>query len=262
MQDEQITSGLSRFRATSLEEISCVRLMNRIEVKYLFQSARLPELVNLLAESYDVLEIEGRRTLPYSTTYFDTDDHLFYYQHVRGKLNRYKIRYRKYEATDESFLEIKKRTNSGRTIKWRVENVFGNKAFDSSATDFISEYSPVCSSSLKEALFNKFSRITFASCSLNERITIDYNISFAAPEGGSGISLPYIAIAELKKGAASDSSPFKNMIKQLQIYPSGFSKYCIGSALLNDSLKKNAVKPKILLINKFENEYTRLAVTR
>jgi hypothetical protein len=262
MQDEQITSGLNKFRAISLDEVNCVRLMNRVEVKYLFQASKLPQLISLLADDYDVLEIENSRALPYKTTYFDTDDFLFYHQHVRGKLNRYKIRYRKYEITDESFLEIKKKTNKGRTIKWRVENIPGNGTFDTAATDFIGEYSPVSSADIKAKLLNTFSRITFASFRLNERITIDFRISFNSPGGGSGVFLPYIAIAELKKEVASDYSPFKSLIKQLQIYPSGFSKYCIGSALLNDSLRINMLKPKILLLNKFENEYNLLAVTR
>jgi hypothetical protein len=259
MHEEQVTSCLSRFRTVSLENLCCIGLMNRVEVKYIFRAARLPHLISMLADHYDVLEINGRKALPYSTTYLDTDDYLFYYQHLRGKLNRYKIRYRKYEATNESFLEIKKKTNTGRTIKWRVENDFAHGGFDLCATDFISEHLPVSCSAIKANQFNKFSRITFASFRHKERLTIDFNISFAPPGGRSEISLPYIAVAELKKEAASHYSPFKNLIRPLQIYPSGFSKYCIGSALLNDSLRKNAIKPTFLLINKFENEHTRLA---
>ena len=76
----------------------------------------------MLSNHYQVLEINNMRILPYSTTYLDTSDYLFYYQHVRGEFERYKLRYRKYEATNESFLEIKKKTNKGRTIKWRIEN--------------------------------------------------------------------------------------------------------------------------------------------
>jgi hypothetical protein len=40
----------------------------------------------------------------------------------------------------------------------------------------------------------------------------------------------------------------------MSIYPAGFSKYCIGTALLNNSLKKNILKPKLLKIKSIENE--------
>ena len=68
--------------------------------------------------------------------------------------------------------------------------------------------------------------------------------------------MPYLAIVELKKEGYSEYSDFKNLIRQLNIYPTGFSKYCMGSAILNDSLKKNMIKPKLLLLNKIKNEHT------
>ena len=40
---------------------------------------------------YHVLEIDNLRVLQYSTTYFATCDYLFYYQHVRGEFDKYKI---------------------------------------------------------------------------------------------------------------------------------------------------------------------------
>jgi len=257
MQNGQIESELSKLDPISLDAISCIRLMNRIEIKYVFSSCKLAELINILAEHYKVLEIENLRILPYSTTYLDTADTLFYYQHVRGERERHKIRYRKYEATDESFLEIKKKTNKGRTIKWRIENQPVAGYFDTRASGFIQEYLPVSSTLVQPSLLNHFTRITLIGFELKERITIDFNISFSRPENNEWIALPYLAIAELKKETYSDSSRFKGLIKQLKIYPAGFSKYCVGSALLNDSLKKNMIKPKLLLLNKLENEYTR-----
>jgi hypothetical protein len=256
MHNIDIESELRKLNPVSLDSISGVRLMNRIEIKYVFTSRKLTELVALLGKHYNVLEICNMRILPYSTTYLDTEDFLFYYQHVRGELARHKIRYRKYEATEESFLEIKKRTNKGRTIKWRIENNTSSGSLDSRASQFVLEYLPVSSSLLRPSLLNKFTRITLAGIEQKERITIDFNISFAKAENMELTSLPYMAIAELKKEAYSDSSHFKSLVRQLNIYPTSFSKYCVGSALLNDSLKKNMIKPKLLLLNKLENEYT------
>jgi hypothetical protein len=257
MQNGDIENELNKFNPVTLDAISGIRLMNRVEIKYVFSIRKLTELVTLLGRYYQVLEISKRRILPYSTTYLDTEDFLFYYQHIRGKSDRHKIRFRKYEATNETFLEIKRRTNKGRTLKWRIENNNASDSFDSQASRFIREHLPVGSTLVNPVLINRFTRITLAGFDLKERITLDFNITFSKPEKMEELSLPYPVIAELKKEAYSDSSNFKSLIKQLNIYPAGFSKYCVGSALLNDSHKKNMIKPKLLLLNKIENEYTR-----
>ena len=255
MQYSYIESELSKLNPVSLDEMSGIRLMNRVEIKYLFTTRKLTDLVLLLGKEYQVLEINKMRILPYTTTYLDTEDSLFYNQHVRGQLDRYKIRYRKYEATRESFLEIKKKTNKGRTIKWRIENQLPSGFFDSQAYCFIKEYLTVSPDLVRPSLLNQFTRITLAGFKLKERITLDFNISFTRPDNMKSVTLPNLVIAELKKEPYSDSSDFKSLIKQLNIYPTSFSKYCVGSVLLNDSLKMNMVKPKLLLLNKLENEY-------
>ncbi len=254
MQNNDIEGELSKLKAVSLDSLHSVRLMNRVEIKYVFNIRKLSDLISKLASNYKVLEIKNLRILPYSTTYLDTSDYLFYSQHVRGEFARYKLRYRKYEATNESFLEIKKKSNKGKTSKWRIENINNPGSFDSEATCFISKHLPVCPAQVKPAIQSNFTRITLAGFEFNERLTIDFNISFSSLENLREISLPYLAIAELKKDGYSDYFRFRALVKQLNIYPSGFSKYCIGSALLNESVKKNMIKPKLLLLNKLENE--------
>lgn len=240
----------------NLDEITEVRLMNRLEIKYVFKASRLFDLLSLLDNHYQVLEISDLRTLPYSTTYLDTAGYFFYNQHVRGKFDRHKIRYRQYMTTGESFLEIKRKTNKGRTIKRRIEYNPLSDSFSPEAVGFIQEYLPISSTLLRPALINRFTRITLIGFELKERITIDFDISFLRPDNMESIDLPFLAIAELKKEVYSDSSHFKRVIKQLNIYPTAFSKYCVGSVLLNDTLKKNMIKPKLLLLNKLDNEYT------
>ncbi len=256
MPNRTIEYELGRLQPVSLDEISSARLMSRVEIKYLFPSCKLPELIHRLSGNYKVLQIMDRRILPYSTTYFDTAEYLFYYQHTRGELARHKVRYRQYEATGESFLEIKRRTNKGRTIKWRIENRLMDGQFDPDAAGFIREFLPVSPEKIYPALVNRFTRITLSGYDLMERITIDFNIGFSVPGEQLDISLPYLAVAELKKEAYASSTHFRNFLREMKIYPAGFSKYCVGNALLNDSLKRNAVKPKILFLNKLKNEFT------
>ena len=256
-----LNNNLDRFSGISLEEIYDVKLMNRIDVKYVFMSAQLPELLRSLPSNYRVFEIDSKRLLPYSTTYYDTEDFLFYYQHLHGKLNRHKIRCRTYDTTGETFLEVKKKTNKGRTVKWRIHNNPSENGFDTDAKNFLNKYVPPGLPEISPVLRNSFIRITLADNCLMERITIDFNISFSDPSGKCLIHLPHLAVAELKKEAAAVYSPFRSIARELKIYPSGFSKYCIGAAMINKSLKMNTLKPKILLLNKFENEYFRSAVT-
>jgi hypothetical protein len=251
----QVEASLGRLMPVSLDALGSVSLMNRIEVKYLLNLGRVSTLIDLLADRYQALEIGDHRIFRYSSTYMDTSDSLFYYQHVRGQFDRFKIRYRLYESTDLSFLEVKKRTNKGRSIKWRIEKRTADGFLDSQARGFIEEHSPVTADSIRPVLINRFSRITLAGIESRQRITIDFNITFSDFNSDASFCFPWLAIVEIKKESYADSSYFRSIIKKVNAHPTSFSKYCVGSSLLNNSLKKNVLKRKLLLIKKLENEY-------
>jgi hypothetical protein len=254
MHQSEINNLLSAFSPVMLHEMDGVKLMNRVETKYIFCADRLPELLNNVKESYKALEINEIRNFPYCTTYLDTSDFLFYSQQVRGKLNRHKVRYRRYETTGVSYLEIKKKTNKKRTIKWRMENILKPDSPDKVAIQFINKYLPEGLPDLHPVLINGFTRITLVGNECKERITLDYDLTFASPYGKIS-GFPYLAIAELKREKRSCLSPFAAVMKQMSIQSGSFSKYCIGSALIMDMPRKNMLKPNLLLINKIENEY-------
>lgn len=256
MNPAETEAALGKLSPVSLETIGSFSLMNRIEIKYIITSGKVPDLIRVLAGRCRVLEISGMRIFPYSSTYLDTDDSLFYYQHLRGQYERYKIRSRTYESSGTSFLEIKKKTNKGRTIKWRIEKNLSELFSDGHAASFIEEHTTVSIDLLRPVLLNRFKRITLAGPELSERITIDFDITFSDFLNHSGIALPFLAIVELKKENYSDLANLKGLIKGVSARPTSFSKYCIGNALLNDSLKQNMIKPKLLLLKKLENEYT------
>src|SRR5690606_26924106 len=67
----------------------------------------LPNVFEAMDDQYSVLEINGIRCFHYETTYFDTDDHRFYHMHRTGRLNRFKVRVRRYVDSDVQFLEVK-----------------------------------------------------------------------------------------------------------------------------------------------------------
>ena len=128
---------------------------------------------------------------------------------------------------------------------------------DESALNFIKKHIPFNSFVLKPTLVNRFTRITLAGFDTRERITFDFNMSFSSLNGDE-VELPYLAIAELKSEGFPSWTPFVLSAKKLGIKPTGFSKYCMGIAILLDLPKKNILKPKIILLNKIENEYSKL----
>jgi hypothetical protein len=256
MKPPEIKEILDSFVPFDLDEMGNARLMDRIDTKYVLSVRRIPDLLTLMDGQYRILEINSMRIFPYLTTYLDSDDYIFFNQHVTGKLERNKVRYRKYETTGKTFLEIKKRTNKYRTIKWRIRDNLPENGLNDRAIEFIQEHLPYDPLVLGQVLKNSFNRITFAGLDFTERITIDLNLSYSEPYG-TVAGIPFLAVVEQKKKGMSLGTPFNTLIKKLSVHPTGFSKYCMGTALLYDLPRKNILKSKMLLINKIENEYNR-----
>ena len=77
-----------------------------------------------------------------------------------------------------------------------------------------------------------------------ERLTIDFNLSFHNYETLADTAMDNIVIIELKRDGRQPS-PILSILRTLRIKPSGFSKYCIGSAMTNDLLPQNRFKPRL-----------------
>jgi hypothetical protein len=245
---------LDDFAGVGLKDLDCVRLMNRIDTKYLLPVGRINDLIEKMKGHYRILEIDGNRVFDYNTIYFDTSDYLFFNQHVTGRAERSKVRLRYYISTGTSFLEVKRKTRKNRTIKWRMAMPYSESDLDDRSLAFLGNHLPDVSDTIRPILQNGFTRITFAGIGIPERVTIDTSLSFVSTEGKSS-DHPYLAIAELKSEGIAARSLFAGIIRQLSFHPSGFSKYCLGNAILIDLPRKNILKPKLLLLNKLENDF-------
>ncbi len=221
--------------------------MSRIDRKYWFHISKLIPLLESAMDSYDVLEINGKRIMDYQTTYFDTEDSSMYIKHHNQKLNRVKIRQRNYVSTSSSFLEVKFKTNKKRTIKTRVATDFGPTEFIQSELDFIDKKTPFKGEDLQPSLNNKFKRITLIHKQKLDRCTIDISPEFWDENGKSKIE--NLVIFEVKRGRSLKLSPIVSILRELKIRQKGLSKYCTGRALLNDKLKQNAFKRRLNFIN-------------
>ena len=245
----QITSIVDAFKPISLGEMDSVKLMNRIDTKYIVSASRLPDLLAEARQNYRILEIDKQRELLYKTTYFDTDDYKMYTAHQNGKLNRFKIRTREYVVSKIHFLEVKFKNNKGRTLKDRVKRVEGGLSFEDSESLFLEDTAPFSVNDLSPKLWNRFTRLTLVHKSDQERITIDFNLSFKN-DNNKEIDLPKLSIIEVKQDKYTADSDFLQILKKNRIYEMRVSKYCVGSALLNPELKRNRFKEKLLTIDK------------
>ena len=112
---------LSTYSPISLDEMQGIKLMNRIDTKFVTTTGVLSQLLLMANGAYRVQEIGGERNMRYNTTYLDTPDYQMFYAHQWGHANRQKVRFRTYVSSDIQFLEVKTKNNHGRTKKTRME---------------------------------------------------------------------------------------------------------------------------------------------
>jgi hypothetical protein len=238
---------LSKYTSVSLEEIEEVKLMSRIDRKYWFHASKLQQILEQTLSEYYILEIEGQRLMDYQTTYFDTLENSMYLKHHNGKMNRHKIRQRKYVSTNSSFLEVKLKTNKKVTIKNRVEAEFERHRFLQSEISFIKNETPYAGDDLVPVLNNKFKRLTLIHKDKLDRCTIDISPVFW--NENNTVNVYDLGIFELKRGHSLKASPIVSILRNLKIRQRGMSKYCTGRALLESGLKQNAFNPRLRFLH-------------
>ena len=99
-----ISNNLINFSPISLKEMDNVSLLKRVDTKFLTTEKKLLEILSLISSDYNILDIDDKRLMKYSTLYFDTNDKMLYNYHHNKKGNRYKIRMRKYVDSNICFL--------------------------------------------------------------------------------------------------------------------------------------------------------------
>jgi hypothetical protein len=248
---------ISAYDGINLKEMDSVSLLNRVDSKYVFSNQLLPQILEKSLPFYRILTIAKDRIFSYRSLYYDTPDNKLYLDHHNGKVNRYKIRFRAYQETNQFFLEIKYKTKNGRTIKKRIKTPELETELTTESMKFIKENSPIDSKQLEPKIYTSFLRITLVNKELTERITIDHNLYFE--NGRIHRDLPKLAIAEIKRSNSNGHiSYFIRILEDMGIGPRGLSKYCIGRVLTDDSIKYNRFKESFLIFDKIRsnNDYS------
>lgn len=246
-------SELEAFSPISLEEMDSVKLLNRIDSKYLTdEETLLPLLRDACKAGYRALETDGSKIASYDTLYFDTPEHKMFLDHHNRRLTRQKVRTRVYVDSGLTFLEIKRKNNHGRTRKKRMaipDGEFRNFASDTAAAEYLKAKSDYCADDLTPSLETLFRRITLVNPDKTERITIDTGLSFKNPRNSGEGSLLNGVIIELKQDGHAGSQ-MKRILLDHRVKPIKVSKYCIGITLTDKSIKSNRFKLKIRTIEK------------
>lgn len=237
----------SQFTSISLDEADKWSLLDRVDKKYILHESQLDGLLEKLFPDYFILQIGQQSILPYQTLYYDTEDFDMYHAHHNRKLNRYKIRIRTYLATGEKYLEIKFRSNKGRSEKTRIisENITQLK--EGLPDDFIQKHTIYRAGELNPKLETSFYRTTLFHKVHHERVTIDREITFR--KGDERKSIPGLVVLETKTPRHENSSLLINLLKETKILQMRMSKYCTGINLLYPHLKSNRFKERLNRLN-------------
>jgi len=244
--------NLNIFDTITLGEMEQVKLMDRIETKFVFSKNQLPAVFDQIKDHYKIVSIHDNLMPAYKTVYYDTDDLFFYTEHHRKRKTRSKVRFRNYVDSNLTYLEVKHKKN-GRTDKRRIEVENEQFNLDSEAEQFLSEVN-IQDENLKLKLTNFYNRITLVAKHSVERVTFDINIKFQNASTKS--KLDEIVIAELKQPSLSRETPIYKALKNLQIKPYSLSKYCIGiiKTYGKEEVKYNRFKKKLIRLNKINNK--------
>ena len=198
----EILDIVNSMKPISLDEMKDVRLMNRVDTKYLVTSNQLVSILHGVRDYYYAQEVEGNRFSPYRTVYFDTPDLTMYIIHHDRHLVRDKVRVRTYVDSNLTFCEVKHKTNKGRTKKKRMEVKVENGKWEVvsklsalsdqiTAADFQLPY-PI--DILDASLETVFDRITLVNYEKTERLTIDCDLKFNNFISGTSASIDPLVV--------------------------------------------------------------------
>lgn len=248
---DHIGQYLTDFQTIDLDGLNAIKLMKRFDKKFTFHRNKLRLVFDYLQKDYQVLEIDMNRAFRYENLYYDTADHFFYSQHHNRRLNRYKLRCRKYVETNQCFFEVKFKNNKKKTIKTRLlleDSDISNELTEASK-EFARRSVLINNGNIIDrvipSLWISFNRITFGNLINKERLTFDVNLTYTDKQMNSH-KINNLVIAELKSENASMNSPFFQYLKSIKIFPSRFSKYCMGIAIMEKDIKYNRFKRKLL----------------
>jgi VTC domain len=246
---EKIEKELIGFETIGLAEMDAVKLMDRVDVKYVIPLPILTQILKQASSYYQVLSIDSKLIAPYETLYYDTEKLDLYHLHQAGKLNRHKVRFRKYLNTGASYFELKLKNNKRRTLKTRIATTLDSEyKLNEDSLAFIKEDNLLLVKGLDAKIWVNYSRITLVSIETKERITLDLDLTFKNENSEKKYE------KEVKQ-SKTRQSPITDIFKKYNLRQGSISKYCLGIMSLFPETKQNRFKSKFLHLNKVIRQY-------
>lgn len=241
----------------SLDEMDSIKLMNRIDTKFVTNEKTLVQVLDAAAaQGYRVCTIGGLPVTTYYSVYYDTPDLFMYTAHETGRKTRQKVRVRTYLISGDTYLEIKRKQNTGRTKKKRIPLPVEERmdfSRDAAAAAFLAEKSWFKADEIAPECTTEFERITLVNAAKTERLTIDMNLRFHNFSSGLDANLKDAVIIELKQDGRADSQ-MKGILLEHRIHPFRISKYCMGVMLTEPRARSNRFKEKLRMVEKIIND--------
>ena len=227
---DDLTAGIDPI---SLEELDRrAALQRRTDQKYLLRREGLEEILRELAGDHQALEIDGRRRFAYESVYFDTPDLRCFFDHVRDRHPRFKVRTRLYVDSARCEVEVKMSRAKDDTEKHSVgQDRADCGSITADGERLVSEVVDLdAPAELRRVLRTEFSRMTLAAVDDPERVTIDLAIGLTGVSGGRAQLLDDHALIESK--TRDGDGRCDRILREHGIEPVTLSKYRLGVALL------------------------------
>ncbi len=232
------TKTMGELPALTLDEVNeRAALQTRVDRKYVLGPDTWGDVLSSLEPAPGVLEIGGRRSFRYSSTYYDTAELDSYRDAARGRPHRYKVRTRHYLDTGTSAVEVKMRSSSGATAKSRhwltAPSAQPRGVLGPDAATFVGEIARIGDTAhrLTEVLTTSYERVTLVTA--DARVTVDQHVS-AADVLGRHLDYGDLLIVETK--SAGGVGAVDRALWASGVRPARISKYCTSLAALRPDL--------------------------
>lgn len=237
---------LTGFASVDLAQLDQALLHDRVESKVILAAADAAAALAELSGDYYALEHLGDQLQGYTTAYFDSPTLRNYHEHHNQKSRRLKVRYRTYRNSALTFFEVKRNIN-GRTVKDRqVSRPHAGHLWPDDA-EFLHERTGWDPYQMVPSLTVDYDRILLVKADFTERVTVDVNMRFSSSSGSTAV--PALAVCEFKQPKLDRRSP---AILAMRRRPQKFSKYCMGLASCDPTLKRNRFKKVFLSLESLD----------
>lgn len=235
--------AVAHLPALGLDELNeTAELLTRVDRKYVVPEADLAAIIAGVP-GLRALEVAGRRTSRYESTYLDTSDLASWAASAQARRRRWKVRTRVYADSGECWLEVKTRGGRGVTVKDRLpcdladrDDITGPAAgwvADRLADAGIEGVDP---RGLVATLTTNYRRTTLLLPDGLSRATIDRDLTWTYAE--SRASAGPVLVVETKSPPGSPGS-LDRRLWRLGHRPVRLSKYGTGLSILVPELPHN-----------------------